>query len=118
MRSETPIHFYKQDHDHDPVRVGRYVLFGVQDCMRLLRPVVKIGNLIVAIGGRTAKDGLADRLTWAGIVIGRRPDGVVICLGFLLGPYGPRTWRARFPLIAAFIDPVSQGHRNQSITPE
>ncbi|GAO01224.1 hypothetical protein [Anaeromyxobacter sp. PSR-1] len=123
LATEQPIirvvRFYKMDHLGDPLlqRNGR-IRLGVEDCKAMLRSGIKPpdfarnDNLIIAIGGVTAKDGLRDRLAWGGIAVERQHDGSIDCEdGFLLVNEGPLEWRAEFPLIAKFIDPVQQGHR-------
>lgn len=113
------VRFYKMDHLGDPVLLpnGR-IRLGEEDCKRMLRSGIKQSdldrrdNLIIAIGGRTARDGLRDRLAWGGIPVERQEDGAIDCDdGFLLAADGPLEWRTEFPLIAKFIDPVGQGHR-------
>lgn len=113
------VRFYKMDHLSDPVLLpdGR-IRLGVEDCKAMLRSGIKApdlarrDNLIIAIGGITARDGLRDRLAWGGIPVKRQHDGSIDCEnGFLLLAEGPLEWRTEFPRIAMFIDPVNQGHR-------
>jgi hypothetical protein len=119
------VRFYKMDHLGDPVplRDGRIHL-GVQNCKGKLRAGIKPAdldrrdNLVIAIGGRVAKDGLRDRLCWGGIALRKLSDGVVeFDDGFYLAQRGPVDWRERFPLIAKYVDRVYQGHRVRNIPP-
>ena len=118
------VRFYKMDHlgDPDPLRGGR-VLLGGHECKRKLRAGIgqqdldRRDNLVIAIGGTTAKDGLADRLCWAGVPAVKRPDGTVEFEdAFYLAQRGPLDWRERFPAAAEFVDTVGRHHRVQSIT--
>ncbi len=115
------VRFYKMDHLGDPVLLpdGR-IRLGVEGCKPMLRSgikdadLVRRDNLIIAIGGRTARDGLRDRLAWGGIAADRVADryGSIDCEdGFLLLADGPLEWRTEFPLIAKFIEAVNEGHR-------
>jgi len=117
--SHSVVRFYKMDHLGDPVplRNGR-IRLGVQDCKRMLRAGIKQpeldgrDTLVIAIGGVRARDGLADRLCWAGIPVERFPDGCIdLDDGFYLAERGPLEWRQRFPRAAAYVDTVKQGHR-------
>lgn len=113
------VRFYKIDHLGDPVMLkGGCIRLGVQDCKRYLRAgirepdLVRRDNLIISIGGLTARDGLRDRLAWAGIPVKKNDDGSVDCAdGFLLLDAGPTFWRRTFPRIAAYVDTVNQWHR-------
>ncbi len=111
--------FYKQDHGGDPVLLpdGR-IRLGGQECKYYLRSGIKQAdldrrdNVIVAIGGITAEDGLRDRLTWGGIPIERQDDGSIVCEeGFILLQNGPLHWREKFPTLAEYVNTVTQGHR-------
>jgi hypothetical protein len=110
------------DHLGDPILMadGR-VRLGVEGCKRMLRAGIKRkhiegrDNLVLAIGGKTARDGLRDRLSWAGIAVQRHPDASIDFEGFYLGEAGPLAWRQKFPLAAKYVDTVSQGHRNKDI---
>ncbi len=113
------VRFYKMDHLGDPVLLtnGR-IRLGVENCKAQLRAGIKQldldrrDNLIISIGGITAKDGLWDRLVWAGIPAARQPDGCIDSEdGFYLMQDGPLEWRNEFPDIADFVDGVSEGHR-------
>jgi len=117
------VRFYKQHHLGDPVplRNGR-IRLGDNECKGKLRAGIKQpdldrqDNLVIAIGGSTAKDGLANRLSWGGIPAERQDEGTVEFEdGFYLAQRGPLDWRERFPLAAEFVDTVGRGHRVQSI---
>jgi hypothetical protein len=123
QRTITVVRFYKQDHLGDPVplRNGR-IWLGGNDCKDKLRAGIKQpdldrrDNVVIAIGGSTAKDGLAGRLTWGGVAVEKRGDGTVEFEGgFYLAQRGPLDWRERFPLAARFVDTVGRGHRVHSI---
>lgn len=94
------------------------VRLGVQNCKAQLRAGItkadtdRGDNLVIAIGGMTAKDGLRDRLAWAGVPVEKLPNGRVDCdRGFFLMAAGPLEWRTAFPELAAWVDTVTQGHR-------
>lgn len=117
------VRFYKQDHLGDPVPLpnGR-IRLGDNECKGKLRAGIKRpdldgrDNLVLAIGGSTAKDGLADRLAWGGIPVEKQDEGTVEFEdGFYLAERGPLDWRERFPLAAEYVDTVGRGHRVQSI---
>lgn len=111
--------FYKIDHVGDPELLsdGR-IRLGTWQCKARLRAgitaadITRDDNLIVAIGGSTARDGLCDRLAWAGIAVSKQEDGRVVCdRGFFLMSSGPLEWRTSFPALADWVDSVTQGHR-------
>jgi hypothetical protein len=119
--------FYKIDHFGDPdVRGGRIVL-GVEACMKGLRATAERGQLIIAIGGRTAGRSnenadsrvLRNRLVWAGIVEqvlpGAAPDGrpLVVSRGVFFGGEGPLDWRDRWPALGPWVDRIGRMHRNK-----
>jgi hypothetical protein len=123
------VHFYKMVHvqrqngppDPRPVSNGR-IWFGV--CMPKLRACIervdteRRDNLVIAIGGKTAKDGLRDRLAWGGVPVEKQPGDVLELEGFYLAHLGeraPRDWRQKFPLVAKYVDTVEKGHRNKNI---
>jgi hypothetical protein len=119
------VRFYKMDHlgDPDPLRTGR-IRLGSHGCKGRLRAGIKQpdlqrrDNLVIAIGGITAKDGLVDRLCWGGIPVEKSPDGTVEFEdGFYLAQRGPVEWRERFPLASKYVDTVYEGHRVWDIPP-
>lgn len=111
--------FYKIDHGGDPVLLPNgHIRLGVQKCKAQLRAGIRDAdfergdNVIVAIGGITAKDGLRDRLAWVGVPIEKRSNGCVDCdRGFFLMGDGPLEWRDAFPVLAEWVDTVTEGHR-------
>lgn len=112
------VRFYKMDHLHDPVPLpnGR-IRLGVEECKPMLRAGImqadldRRDNIILAVGGITAKDGLADRLCWGGIPVERLAEGLIDSdNGFYLAERGPLEWRQRFPRAARYVDRVNQGH--------
>jgi hypothetical protein len=119
------VRFYKMDHlgDPEPLRNGR-IRLGGHECKGKLRAGIKQpdlqrrDNLVIAIGGITAIDGLADRLCWGGIAVEKLPDGTVEFEdGFYLAQRGPLDWRERFSLAAKYVDTVYDGHRVWNIPP-
>jgi hypothetical protein len=117
------VRFYKMHHlgDPDPLRDGR-VLLGGRECKSKLRAGIRQpdldrrDNLVIAIGGSTAKDDLADRLSWGGIPVQKRPNGTVEFEdAFYLAQRSPHDWRERFPLAAKYVDTVGRGHRVHNI---
>jgi hypothetical protein len=117
--------FYKIDHFGDPEVVRGRIVLGVEACMKGLRATANPGQLIVAIGGRTAgrnhppSQVLRNRLVWVGIVEqvvpGAAPDGrpLVICRGVFFGEKGILDWRLRWPVLGPWVDRIGRMHRNK-----
>src|SRR6266508_855614 len=76
------VRFYKMHHlgDPEPLRNGR-IRLGGNECKGKLRAGIKQpdldrrDNLVIAIGGITAKQGLAGRLCWGGIAVEKQDEG-------------------------------------------
>jgi hypothetical protein len=118
-RAIRVVRFYKMDHLNDPTWLpDSRIVLGVNQCKGPLRrgirehDLVQGDNLVLAVGGVTAIQGLADRVCWGGIPVARQEDGAIeLVEGFYLAERGPLDWRERFPLAGRYVNTVTQGHR-------
>jgi len=101
-------------HDPLPLRTGSGSVSKLQADAQVRPQAGRPGRRTtssLAIGGITARDGLADRLCWGAVPVERLPNGPRrLRRRLLLGRAGPADWRSGSQR-AGYVDTVNQAHR-------